>query len=143
MQGYPLRSFSLPAEGVSLCPECGTGVVTPHPLDRGSLGIHGGSSLRPMSLKWWRYPGWFPHIPEGSVGFQRAHESFGCSQSFSCPGTSPSFSIWRLLLGNSMATEWIKIQDILTCTSHFPLGRSTPGGEHQLRGEERAANTLH
>lgn len=103
MRGYPLRSFSLRAEGVSLCPECVTGAVTPHPMDRGSLRIHGGSSLRPMSLKWWRCPRWFPHISEGSAGFQRAHELFGCSQSFYCPGTSRSFSICRLLQVNSVA----------------------------------------
>lgn len=87
-----------------------------HPLDRGSLRIHGECSLRPMSSKWWRCPRCFPHLSEGSADFQRAHELFGCSQSFSFPSTSLYFSIWRLLLGNSVATEWMKIQDI----SHAP-----------------------
>lgn len=77
MLGYPLRSFSLRAEGVSLCTVCATGAVTPHPPDGGSLGTHGGGQLRPMSLKWWRGPRWFPHISEGSMGFQRALELYG------------------------------------------------------------------
>lgn len=87
-----------------------------------------------MSLKSWRCPGWFPPISEGSAGFQRAPEVFGCGQSFYCPGTSPSISIWRLLLANSVATEWVKIQDIL------PIGRSTLGVKHHLEGDEGAAN---
>lgn len=81
MLGYPLRSFSLCAEGVSLCTVCVTGAVTPHPLDGGSLGTHGGGQLGPMSLKWWRSPRWFPHISEGSVAFKGLMRYLGIGQS--------------------------------------------------------------
>lgn len=143
MLGHPLRRFSLCAEGVSLCTMCVTGAATPHPPDGGSLGTHGGGQFGPMSLKWWRSPRWFPHISKGPFKSLMSYLGVCQGNHHPVPGTYTSFSFWRLFLGTSMATEWIKLQDTPACTSRFPLGRRTLRGEHNLCGDERAENTLY
>lgn len=93
-------------------------------------------------LKCWRGMRWFPHISEGSVGWRMAHEWFGDKSEHPSSCTKlemaqiDSIFFRRLLLGISMATEWLKDSQTLWESTHAAK-------DYITSMEVRAGNTLY